>query len=178
VNTNRFSTEDQRQTLKTMWRLLMRRTALSLDDIAADITRLSKPCLSKAGSAQDDYFAPMDAVLDLELAAGDPLVTRAMARAQGYRLVAMDAAQSALDLMQATAQYAALLGDWSKDLVAAQADGRMTASEREKLINDVRALITHGQQLHDTLAGHGGGAAQVADFAKARTKTQGGDGHA
>ena len=167
---NRFSSEDQRQTLKTMWRLLLRRTGLGLEEIAADITRLSKPCLSKAGSTHDDYFAPVDAVLDLELAAGDPLVTRALARAQGFRLVPMDATAQGLDMMRASTESTALLGDLSRDVLAAINDGRVTVVEREKLIGDLRVLMKHLNQWHDSLAL---GDSKVADIRKAR-----GEGHA
>lgn len=147
----RFSTEDQRQALKTMWRLLTAKIG-SLDEIAGYVTRLSKASISKAASCQDDYFAPIDAVLDLELALGDPLVTRALARAQGYRLVPMDAGRPGLDLMAATVGMAALVGDLSRDVLDALKDGKVSAAERERVLADIRAALAHLNEMHDSIA--------------------------
>lgn len=146
----RASTEDQRATLKTAFRLLARQIG-KLDYITAAVTRLTPGCLSKAGNATEDYFAPIDAVLDLEIAAGRPVVTEALARLQGYRLELMSEAGE-VDLMRESTAATAKLGAWAAEVMAAMEDGALSHAERVRLRTAARDIIDQWQSLHDRLA--------------------------
>ncbi len=71
--------------LKTTWKCLVQNVG-GLDATAA-CTRVNASLLSQYGNVYGERFAPVDVILDVETIAGDPLVTAALARAQGYLLV-------------------------------------------------------------------------------------------
>ncbi|RIK91749.1 MAG: hypothetical protein DCC73_14905 [Proteobacteria bacterium] len=148
--TTRASSDEQRLTLKTAFRLLLRQVG-KLDYIAGAVTRLTPGSMSKAGNPQEDYYPPLDAILDLEIAAGRPVVTEALARLQGYRLEVMaDAGE--VDLMQESTAATAKLGAWAGAVMAAMADGSLTHAERVSLRTQARDIIDQWQSLHDRLA--------------------------
>lgn len=146
----RASTAEDRAGLKTAFRLLAGSVG-KLEYLAEYITRITPGCLSRAGNVADDYWPPMDAVLDLERAAPKPLVTEYMARIQGYRLVPMGDA-GPVDLMREVASTMALLGVFAKHATDAQTDGILSRTERVMLVAALKDLLAQVQSVHDRLA--------------------------
>lgn len=80
---------DLHAALRTSWKLLVRH--LGGGEATASCTRVLASRISEYGSAGSGRFVPLDVVLDAELVAGEPIVTRAMARMQGFALVPVTA---------------------------------------------------------------------------------------
>lgn len=133
-NDHRPSNQAQLAALKTATRRAVRN--IGKLEAAAHCTRVSVTRLSAAGSVQDDYFLPIDAVLDLELDTGLPVITETLARLQGYVLArAEDVTPESdkLDLLFETAVASRSMGDWSDTVIRALSDGRLSESEIEDL---------------------------------------------
>ena len=79
-----------------------------------------------------DAIMPLDTVLMLEVVAGEPILTSAIARLQGLTLARPDAA-AAPEIGRAVALAARSLGVATAAYVEAQTDGRIDASERADL---------------------------------------------
>jgi len=85
----RYSTEAQRRDIKLRTRDLVR--ANGGLEAAAEHTRLERAALGNHQSPdRPGVYMPADVVLDLELRAAEPLITRALAQHQGYTLVAAE----------------------------------------------------------------------------------------
>ncbi|WP_180897338.1 hypothetical protein [Martelella soudanensis] len=84
----RPTSEDNRARLKAATRRAIR--AAGGGDSFQHVTRVAEAQLSKYGLASEDHaetFIPVDVALDADLEAGSPIITTAMAQAQGFRLV-------------------------------------------------------------------------------------------
>lgn len=131
---------------------------------AESITRVNNSHLSKYQSNSEDNistFMPIDVALDLDLDCGEPVITRAMAEAQGFRLVVNDAADDELACSQRLLKKISTLtsshADLTQALVSAAADGEITPNEvtdietamlkiRTELINVDRQLAKFREQ--------------------------------
>lgn len=86
VNPARFSTEDQRRALKIAAKIVV--NLLGGGREAARLTVVDPSMLSLYGAVHEaDRHMRLDVALDLDLAAGEPHVARALAAAQGFHLV-------------------------------------------------------------------------------------------
>ena len=91
-------------------------------------------------------FAPIDAVARLEACTiglpGHPQVTRLLARRAGYVLAPRVAAhgEAGCDMMQALAAMTAELGDVSRAMMAARADGTVCQADARAILAECLAL--------------------------------------
>ncbi len=130
------------------------RSALRLaggGDAFSRSTRVSAAQLSRYGSPDHDWHAPIDVVLDLELDLGQPVVTAALAAAQGYRLVREGEAPA---VSSAAGAAAALVGGSAEAFSAvhsALADGRISPRERADIAARMDLLRAQLRALDDAL---------------------------
>lgn len=132
----------KRAALKTAARVLIQR--LGGIDAAATCTRVGRSNLAEYGSLHHpDRHMPVDVVADLEMIAGEPLVTAALARAAGFTLVPL-ALPSGGDAVLHLQRVAGQSGTVLSSAVAALSDGTIDADEREALLaqlDDLRAAV-------------------------------------
>ncbi len=113
---SRNTTREQRETLQVYFKDLVSANGGTHRIEHHDITRVKKSNLSDYGNInRPDINAPNDVILDLELAAGDPIVTREIARMQGYALMQMRFNQ---DIDPAVAGHLAKVGKEVADVFA------------------------------------------------------------
>lgn len=152
MSITRPSTEHQRAALKAKTRALVR--AAGGVESAASVSRVAKSRMSDGGNpGQPDYFLPLDAVLDLELDTGQPVVTTALAQMQGYYLERIDAAPPppTINLLRETTEASRHLGFWSGAVLSALEDGRLSDGELEDLIELAGGFVARWTQRLDQL---------------------------
>lgn len=121
-----------RAALKTAVRLTIQR--LGGLDAAATCTRVGRSNLSDYGSlAHLDRHIPADVILDLELIAGEPHITAALARAQGYRLEPVAARQTG-DVVTPAQRLMRAAAELSNQLLDALEDHSISPAERDGLM--------------------------------------------
>ena len=121
-----------RAALKTAVRLTLHR--LGGLDAAATCCRVGATNLQQYGSqAHPDRHIPADVILDLELIAGEPLITAALARAQGYRLEPVTARQTG-DVVSPAQRLGRAAAELSAQLLAALEDHSISPAERDVLL--------------------------------------------
>lgn len=113
--------------VKTAWKLLVQR--LGGVDATAACTRAQRSRVSEYGTIGTDRWAPVDVILDAETIAGVPMVTAALARAQGYDLVPV-VPHGDGELPVHLARIGATAGDMFRAAAEALADGVLTEAER------------------------------------------------
>jgi hypothetical protein len=101
--------------------------------------------ISDATSRASDVMLPADQILALEAVAGEPLVTAAMARAHGFRLIrdGMRAEPDAL-IPARLGAVAADVGALMQTISAASADGALDDRERaeaQTMLDELRASV-------------------------------------
>ena len=117
-------------------------------DCFALATRIEAPRLSQCGNPQiEGTFLPIDVALDADLAAGAPIITAALAHAQGFALVPLaGAALPAIGHAGLAAEalgFSGLsrltreLGDVAPALLTALADGTLTAAEQRAALDEI-----------------------------------------
>jgi hypothetical protein len=112
---------------------------------AEHVTRVNAPVLSKYGSGEHpDAHMPLDVALDIDLHAGEPVLARALAALQGYRLEKETGAGAT-----APASVLAALGPLASDhghlvsaIVAAAEDGTLTEAEKVLIRAEAHRLMT------------------------------------
>ncbi|MGO7901597.1 phage regulatory CII family protein [Rhizobium ruizarguesonis] len=109
-------------------------------------TRVVVSQLSKYASLnQDDEksYMPIDVAVDLDRAAGSPVITGTMAQLLGFRLEPLSAAVAESDKLSERDAHKLLAEamDVSQALLAAFADGRIDALERKRLRVELREVI-------------------------------------
>lgn len=103
-------------------------------DAAASCVRVGPTNLSEYQSRnRADRHIPVDVVLDLEAIAQKPIVTAALARALGYRLVRIEAPASA-DVVAPVMRVSRDAGELAAQLMAALADQTIDATESDALM--------------------------------------------
>jgi hypothetical protein len=130
---------DARTFGKDTYRRLKRRTDQLIDAcgglVAASAeTRAGKSSLanyadSREHGAATNLWAPIDIVADLEKVAGEPLVTRELARLAGYDLLPMATANDRLDPLSDHCQHAILMARATAVALAMDDDGVRTTDE-------------------------------------------------
>lgn len=129
--------------VKTATRLLVQQIG-GVDAFAA-CTRATRSMASEYGAPHGERFIAADIVLDAEAVAAEPLVTAALARAQGYALVpvtARGAGALAAKLSEIGRDVAALLATAATALSHAEP----TPAERAVLIGDLDQLARVAQE--------------------------------
>jgi hypothetical protein len=101
---------------------------------AAHETRAGKSSLANYADSRDhgaaaNMWAPIDVIADLERAAGEPLVTRELARLAGYDLLPMPTMAGALDPLSDHCHHAILMGRATEAALIMDEDGVRTRAE-------------------------------------------------
>ncbi len=116
-------------------------------ETAAGVTRVGQQALSRYGAAQEqEAFAPIDVIADLEAETGDPVVTRALAHLAGFDLVARDRGDGQ-PLPRRLGCIAKEAGDVVASLANALADGAVTPEERTQIEAETQELIAEAHRL-------------------------------
>lgn len=102
---------------------------------AAEDTRVSQSRISHYGNAQrPEDFPPADVILDLELAVGQPVVTRELARLQGHVLIELPGVDGDPAWVQRLGAAAKETGEAIAAIgIALADDGEVTPQEIERL---------------------------------------------
>ena len=120
-------------------------TELGGQEAGEEFTRVGHQTLSDyCNFKKPTSFMPADVILDLELTAGSPIVTRHLARAQNYELVPVVAASGPVIDSQMIGRIAREFGDVMERAGSALADdGKISRIEisRHQLIDQLNELI-------------------------------------
>lgn len=140
--------------LRTAFRRLVK--AVGGVEAGAGMTRVSKTTLATYydRNSVPQAWAPMDVIIDLEDAAGEPLVTRELARALGYELVpAVDEPQSAgmVDLLRIVAEDSDAGGRFAGLVLQVTRDGRLDPHEIDVLVQRAADRARFWDRAHDDL---------------------------
>ena len=140
MNKARPSTEDHRRALKIAAQIVT--NLCGGGKLAASLTDVDASTLSLYGAPQEDKrHMRIDVALDLDLAAREPVMARALAAAQGFSLVrdAIEPGQSPLSL----ADY----GRLQRQAFEAQAcvfesleDGAVSPAEKRRILKELAEL--------------------------------------
>ena len=118
-------------------------------EAAAHVTRLHKTSLALAYDQNaPDRFLPIDAVADLERAAGKPIVTGHLAALQHYRLVAMPGPSGCA--VRAIASVFQKAGQVGSTFARGMEDGALSEQEWSDLMCDLLVLAAAA---HEAIAG-------------------------
>lgn len=122
-------------------------------EAAAEITRGGTATLHRHGDARrPDLFPAVDAVVDLELASGRPLVTAYMAALQGYRLEPVERRAVPVEgPMLGTLTTMKEFGEFAAAVHEMEADGVRTITELDRCIREGQEAAEAVQQQLDTL---------------------------
>ncbi|WP_338661756.1 hypothetical protein VQH23_16165 [Pararoseomonas sp. SCSIO 73927] len=112
-------------------------------EAAASCTRIGKSQIANCYSPTSDQHLPIDVVCRLEEIAGEPLVTKELARRSRHRLERLDDGKPG-DAMKHVAAVATEMNDVLAAMAAGMSDGRLCAEDlgrlqRELLDVSVRA---------------------------------------
>jgi hypothetical protein len=115
-------------------------------------TRVVVSQLSKYASLNEDdekSYMPIDVAVDLDRAAGSPIITGTMAQLLGFRLEPLSAAVAEGDKLSERDAHKLLSEamDVSQALLAAFADGRIDALERKRLRVELREVIRAAEMI-------------------------------
>lgn len=151
------------QAIKAATRRLIRACG-GLED-AADETRVSAQTLCLYQSPNRSEYVPADVVADLEQVCGDPVVTRALAKAAGYDLVptkpADPGAGSDLTMRELSRLLFMRAGEFGALADAIDPSEPLTSAQRRALIESADRGLALLHQILDTLRS-GAAAAKVA----------------
>lgn len=101
---------------------------------AAEQTRVPQSNLSDYGSNQKpERFMPADVILDLERAAGDPILTRELAEQQGFVLVALAVIANGAGVSACTVKLVEAFGPMLAEIKTALEVSVTDADERHRL---------------------------------------------
>ncbi|MET4197251.1 hypothetical protein ABIA95_000206 [Bradyrhizobium sp. LA8.1] len=113
---------------------------------AARSSRVSAALLSHYGNIDRPEFAPIDVCFELEKAAADPVILRALADLHGFELVPRDqhADSLARDITALAGDIAKESGDLISTAIEAASDGKIS-------VNDARAIDNEAADLQDRI---------------------------
>ena len=115
------------------------------------ITRGTESLLSRYGARQEEVFAPIDVIADLEKDAGEPIVTKLLAELSGHLLVPMPTATGDTNWK---AHVVSLLSECGKvpiGLTQATLDDEVSRAEAKELLPQVTAAQVVLAALADSL---------------------------
>lgn len=128
---------DDHLVLKAAYRSLLK-AAGGPTYAAQEITRTDPARLSRYGNPNEQMFAPIDVIRDLEAHVGEPIVSRVMADLVGFVMVPKRAATKSVDFDQHLACIAKELSDLVGGIAQAKADGTITPAEIEAIKTQIR----------------------------------------
>lgn len=144
---------------KDTYKRLKRRTDQLIDScgglVAASAeTRAGKSSLanyadSREHGAATNLWAPIDVIIDLEKAAGEPLVTKEMARLAGYDLIPMPMSDACLDPLSDHCHHAILMGRATQAALQMDEDGIRTKDELTDYVGKLSEARDYLQQMLD-----------------------------
>jgi len=131
---------------KTAWKLLV--SHLGGGEAVAACTRATRSMVSDYGNVHSERFVPVDVLLDAETVAGEPLVTAALARAQGYELIPVTPT-SETDLAIKMARLGSDVSDLFAQIAAHLAGAALSPAQRAKALADLAdlRLVAHQAEL-------------------------------
>ncbi len=119
-------------------------------------TRLDQATLSRAGNIEHSNFLPIDAAVDADRLAGEPVILRALARIAGFDLVPIKARHESANLVHDAGTMARESGELVSSAIEATADGTLTAREAREIdreAQDVEAVVASvRRQVHGVMA--------------------------
>lgn len=137
--------------IKTAFKLLLLR--LGGVEAAASCTSVKKSLLADYGSVASERFARCDVIMDLERVAGEPIVTAALARAQGCALVMTEPVRARSEMAVLLARIGQDAGELFATAALALGHKKPTAKERATMLRELDDLrraadeaIAHLQQ--------------------------------
>jgi hypothetical protein len=133
--------------VKTAWKLLVGH----IGGVAAvaSCTRATPSMASDYGNIHSERFVPVDVLLDAEFVAGEPLVTAALARAQGYDLVPVvrvSESDLAIEVARLGADVADLFAQVSQHLGGAPLSQMQRAKALADL-SDVKQVVIRAEAI-------------------------------
>lgn len=129
---------------------------------ASAVSRIDAGRLSRYGNPHEALFAPLDVIADLEAAAGDAAITRALAALAGFHLVERAAARSEVEhLTRIFGVVAAEMGDVLRSTGEALVDGRLTAQELATIDREAAEAEAALAQLRTDIAARRGPTARA-----------------
>ncbi|MCP1200083.1 hypothetical protein [Notoacmeibacter sp. MSK16QG-6] len=153
---SRASSTRQRNALKLATRSAVEACGGGAAVEESGATRVGRAALSRYAASQEvDNFPPLDVALDLDAAAGQPFLARALASAQGYDLKPRAGAALASE-GPVLADVVAMMMAGNRleaDLCGALADGRISAAEQRTLLPLFDGLRTQLNALQAKVSG-------------------------
>ena len=120
-----------RAAVKTAWRVLVDKAG-GVEAVAA-ACGIMKSLVSQYGDRNCDRYPPAQTIIAAERAAGEPLVTAALARAQGFELVLVDIPREHAELARVIADMAENTGALFATAAMALTHKRLTEREHNEL---------------------------------------------
>lgn len=126
---------------------------------AAKDTRLDQVSLSRALSPSNEWaerFLPLDVVADLERAAGDPEVTRELARQMHCVLVPEPRVKASAGDVAGLCKMIGESSEAAATIAAASADRSITSAERADIIAKLNDAVAASLELREFYSAQGG----------------------
>jgi hypothetical protein len=144
---------------KDTYKQLKRRTEKLIDRCgglvdAAMETRAGKSSLANYQDSREhgpasNMWAPIDVIADLEKAAGEPLVTKELARLAGYDLIPLPMAAGELNPLSDHCHHAILMGRATEAALQMDEDGVRTTEELATYVNKLSEARDYLQSMLD-----------------------------
>jgi hypothetical protein len=119
-------------------------------DGAASSTRIARSQLHNCGSATTAQFPTIDVVLDLERAAGEPIITAELAAAHNMALVPRKAGTAepaqATDILSLNARVASEMGDVLRVTLERAADNDLSINDLEAILQQQDEMLIAGER--------------------------------
>lgn len=139
----RPTNEEDRFSLKAAFRRLLK--AAGGQEAAEMVTRGRHQTLNRYGNPkEEDCFAPIDVIADLEREIDEPVVTQHLAEMNGYMLVKKSAVSADANLLTHVSALAGESGQAVQAAIEALSDGRDTEEELLRIIKEGKEAVHAG----------------------------------
>src|SRR5579871_706087 len=126
--------DSPRAAVKTAWKMLV--DVIGGVEASSVACGISRSLVSEYGNRQSDRFPPAQTIIAAERSAGEPLVTAALARAQGYELVLVTPPEGNGELAVIVAETAKDASDIFATAARALAHQSVSNGELDELIRE------------------------------------------
>ena len=116
-------------------------------DAVAEETKISRSLIGNYNNRFHESMSPIDLILNLERDIESPIVTRRLARKQGYVLISTHAEEDAICAAILLARLGKETSDVFAEIGGAIEDGEMTQEEAPKCLNEVQDMLAEGNKL-------------------------------
>lgn len=147
--TLRFVSFDDCKDIKKATRDLIRLNG-GIEAVAED-TNYSKSYIGNINNHNDPTFIPVNMILNLERDSDDPVITRMLARKQGYVLIPAQSKMSSSQAAILTARLGKETSDVFAEIAKSIADGAIDPTEAKKCLKEVFDMLKAGHELVDYL---------------------------